>query len=137
MGKTRRRSITWAKVLAAYTAIVALRAENQVFTAETAKFDADLKRIRINNCASYSISNDVSDLVRGIGGSINDVKTGTIRWNIEDDQGQGHGIVLPGSLYIPSSPSKLLSPQHWAQVAQDHVPKQMGRTAQRTRIELC
>jgi hypothetical protein len=135
MGKTRRRSITWGKV-PGYTAIIALRAVNQVFTAETAKFDADSKRIRVDNCPLYSISNDLSDFigtpvsigktVRGIGGSINDVKTGTIQWKIEDDEGQVHEIVLPGSLYIPSSPSKLLSPQHWAQVAQDNVPKQNG-----------
>ncbi len=84
LGKNRRRSITWEKSLAAYIAIIALRAENQVFAAETAKFDADSKRIRVDNCASYSISNDISDFigtpvligktVLGIGGSINDVK---------------------------------------------------------------
>ena len=99
-------------------------------------FDTDAKLIRIDNCASYSISNDPADFatklkpvkrrLKGLGGMISEIQTGTIRWEIQDDDGMRHTIKLPNSLYVKSSPSKLLSPQHWAQSANDNYPKQQG-----------
>jgi hypothetical protein len=96
------------------------------------QFDSDSKRILIDNCASYSISHDKEDFVgelkpvkrqiKGINGTLGDVQKGTIIWWIEDDYGCPHKKILPGSLYIPTSPSRLLSPQHWAQVAHDEYP---------------
>ena len=57
------------------------------------RFDSDSKKIRIDNCASYSISHDLEDFVKppkaidkrikGIGGTLSNVKQGTIRWFIE------------------------------------------------------
>ncbi|WP_317203594.1 hypothetical protein, partial [Janthinobacterium sp.] len=52
--------------------------------------------------------------------------TGTIRWQIEDDQGGVHSINLPNSLYVPQAASRLLSPQHWAQTARDNRPLRCG-----------
>jgi hypothetical protein len=43
------------------------------------------------------------------------VKTGTIRWRWEDDQGVIHSFDIPGSYYVPAGRVRLLSPQHWAQ----------------------
>ena len=97
------------------------------------RFDSDSKMIRIDNCASYSISHDLEDFVKppeaidkrikGIGGTLSNVKQGTIKWFIEDDSGKKHKLLLPNGLYIPESPLRLLSPQHWAQVANGHKPK--------------
>ena len=93
------------------------------------KFDTDSKPIRIDNCASYCISNDMSDFIhppkaiqkriKGLAGSLGNLKQGTIRWKIEDDQGKTHVFDIPNSLYVKESPSRLLSPQHWSQVAGD------------------
>jgi hypothetical protein len=54
------------------------------------------------------------------------VQVGTIRWNIEDDQGAVHEFLIPGSIYVPEGSSRLLSPQHWAYVAKDHIPDKYG-----------
>ena len=116
-------------------AAVAMKASNRR-QAKVSLFDSDAKMIRVDNCASYCISNDVGDFItdlrpikrklKGLGGMITDIQTGTIRWKIQDDQGEIHVIDIPGSLYVKDSPSRLLSPQHWAQSAKDNFPKQNG-----------
>jgi hypothetical protein len=114
-------------------AIVAMKArKGNKNISNKVQFDSDSKRILTDNCASYSISRDKEDFVgdlqpvrrqiRGIGGTLGDVQKGSIIWWIEDDDGCPHKIILPGSLYIPTLPSRLLSPQHWAQVAHDEYP---------------
>jgi hypothetical protein len=97
-----------------------------------ARYDTDSKTIRIDNCASYSISFDKNDFitplkpvrqkVKGLGGVLDGLQTGTIEWMIEDDEGMPYVIKLPGSLYVPNSPSRLLSPQHWAQTTSGDQP---------------
>jgi hypothetical protein len=109
------------KAAKAFTAI-AMSAKQQH---QQVRWDTDSKSIHIDNCALFSITNDLKDFesnpesidkqVKGIGGLINGIKRGTIIWRIEDDKGCIHQLKLPGSLYLPQSPSKLLSPQHWAQ----------------------
>jgi len=100
-------------------------------------FDTDSYPVRIDNCASFSISPYTTDFittlkpepslkVQGIGGLVEDVMTGTIQWEIEDDEGAVHTITLPGSLYIKDSPSRILSPQHWSKVAKDESPQHNG-----------
>jgi hypothetical protein len=64
--------------------------------------------------------------IRGIGGSVKGIMMGTVKWQIEDDNGMTHTITIPGSYYVPDAPSRLLSPQHWAQQAKDHYPKPRG-----------
>jgi len=101
-----------------------------------ARFDTDAKAIRIDNCASYCISNDRRDFItplkkvnkhlKGLGGTLADIYSGTIKWSIEDDDGVPHDLVIPNGLYVKDSPSKLLSPQHWAQTAQDFKPLPRG-----------
>jgi hypothetical protein len=97
-----------------------------------ARHDADYKVIGINNCASCSISFDKNDFitplkpvrqqVKGLGGVLDGLQIGTIEWTIEDDEGMPYIIKLPGRLYVPNSPSRLLSPQYWAQTASGDQP---------------
>ena len=44
----------------------------------------------------------------------------------DDDDGISHTFLIPGSLYIPDSPARLFSPQHWAQEAKDQSPMPRG-----------
>ena len=67
---------------------------------EVARFDTDAKAIRVDNCASYCISNDKRDFItplkkvnkslKGLGGTLADIYSGTIKWSIEDDDGVPH-----------------------------------------------
>jgi hypothetical protein len=41
---------------------------------------------------------------------------GTVKWRVKDDNGKIHSIRLPNTYYSPSVETRLLSPQHWAQV---------------------
>ena len=117
------------------TAIIAMKADHS-HQDEVARFDTDAKAIRIDNCASYCISNDKRDFItplkkvnkhlKGLGGTLADIYSATIKCSIEDDDGITHDIVIPNGLYVKESPSKLLSPQHWAQTAQDFKPLPRG-----------
>ena len=88
-------------------------------------FDSDSQPIRIDNCASRSISNDKRDFIgplvpakgtiRGLTGAAARPYQGTIKWAITDDSGVRQDVLLPGSYYVPESPARLLSPQHWSQ----------------------
>jgi hypothetical protein len=117
----------------AFPAILALSAKQSEKNKPAFQFDPDSKKIRIDNCASYCISNDQQDFqdhprpinkqVKGIGGIIKEIMTGTIVWFLEDDIGKVHKQIIPGSLYIPQAPSRLFSPQHWAQVQNERENK--------------
>ena len=102
-----------------------------------APFDTDSGLLRIDNCATRSISPYTEDFigkltplpnrkVQGIGGKVGRLMSGTIKWDIEDDEGVVHSIRIPNSIYLPQAPSRLLSPQHWAQEARDNVPVKNG-----------
>jgi len=99
-------------------------------------FDTDSFKIKVDNCCSSSFTNNLDDVVgtpvpvkakvKGFGGSATPVTHRvTIRWNIEDDLGRRHTILLRNSYYAPTG-DRLLSPQHWAQVANDNYPTKDG-----------
>ena len=101
------------------------------------QFDSDSFPIGVDNHASYSISNDsrhfISEIqpvhnkgLKGISGKLKVEGIGTIKWMIEDDDGKRHAIIMQNALYVPTSNYCLLSPQHWAQTANDHYPKRRG-----------
>jgi GAG-pre-integrase domain len=100
------------------------------------RYDSDSKLMAIDNCCSKCITNDIDDYiepphevctrVQGIGGTITAKLCGTVRWEIEDDEGVVHQQTIPGTYYNPDSEYKLYSPQHVAQVYNDHYPKQHG-----------
>jgi GAG-pre-integrase domain len=100
------------------------------------RYDSDSKLMAIDNCCSKCITNDVNDFieppmkvnvrVHGVGGTVTAKLCGTVRWEIEDDDGVEHQQIIPGTYYNPDSEYKLYSPQHVAQVANDHYPKPHG-----------
>jgi len=96
-------------------------------------YDSDSFRVKVDNCCSSSFTNNLADIVgtpipirarvQGFGGTATPVTHRvTIQWNIEDDLGRRHTVTLPNSYYAPTG-ERLLSPQHWAQVAKDNYPK--------------
>jgi hypothetical protein len=99
-------------------------------------YDSDAKVILVDNCCTASITNDINDFVttpkpmrtnvEGYNGMTTATKIGTIKWNIEDDLGRVHIIVLPNAYYSPAGKYKLVCPQHWAQAVDDHFPKPNG-----------
>jgi hypothetical protein len=99
-------------------------------------FDAESFDLLIDNCASVSITNSLNDFtsppvpsntkIVGINGTTEASLVGTVRWAIEDDLGRVHQIILPGTYYSASARSRLLSPQHWAQQAEDNYPAPNG-----------
>ena len=99
-------------------------------------FDSDSVQIKIDNCASKCITNSLGDFqtppepislnITGVGGNIPCTHIGTVNWTIEDDQGMNHTFIIPGTIYAPQAPHRLLSPQHWSQAANDNHPTTNG-----------
>jgi len=54
--------------------------------------------------------------IRGYNGSTNSTRVGTVKWKIKDDNGKVHNFILPNIFYSSSVETRLLSPQHLAQV---------------------
>jgi hypothetical protein len=100
------------------------------------RFDTDSLPVRVDNCSTACITNRIQDCltvpkrirckVNGMGGDLSEVYSATIGWNFMDDNGVPHSFVLPKSLFVPGATSRLLSPQHWAQVAKDNYPLPHG-----------
>ena len=79
-----------------------------------AKLDSDSYIIAINNCCSYSMTNNKANFIgktkpcnvniKGIGGNNQINEYGTVCWIITDDKGKPHKIVIPGTYYNAKSP---------------------------------
>jgi len=90
------------------------------------EFDTDSYEILIDNCCSHSLTNDINDFIeppvkskvriRGYNGQTTSTMVGTVKWKIQDDNGKIHNFILPETYYSPTVETRLLSPQHWAQV---------------------
>ena len=90
-------------------------------------FDSDSYDIFVDNCCSKSITNCLDDflepprpsnlLIKGFNGATATTKVGTVQWPLQDDEGRVHKITLPHTYYSKHAEHRLLSPQHWAQVA--------------------
>jgi hypothetical protein len=91
-----------------------------------AHFDTNSVPLRIDNCASRSISPDPNNFitplasehykrVQGLIEQVGALQTGTIQWQIKDDDGKVHTITVPDSVYVQDATSRLLSPKHWSQ----------------------
>lgn len=90
-------------------------------------FDTDSYEILVDNCCSKSITNSLDDFIqppkpsqmtiKGFNGATAPTCVGTVKWHMQDDKGKLHTIVLPETYYSPKVQTRLLSPQHWAQVA--------------------
>ena len=106
-------------------AAVAFQANNPGIHETMIRFDTDSKFCGVDNRASACMSDDTRDFegplidtkrtIKAFGGTrVHNVKTGTIKWYIEDDAGMVHKHLVPNSYYVPDGRVKLLSPQHWA-----------------------
>jgi hypothetical protein len=96
-------------------------------------FVTDSFPIRVDNCCTRTISFDILDFIADTLVSVADkavsgfvansntaiTKIGTISWNILDDNGTVRNIQIPNSYFVPEGTTRLLSPQHWAQQAND------------------
>jgi hypothetical protein len=100
-------------------------------------YDSDSFPIMLDNRASKCLTNVMSDFIsqpkptsvriKGIGGArVSATFVGTVRWCFEDDSGKKHDFVLPGTYYSSAVPGRILSLQHWAQVANDNKPRPRG-----------
>jgi hypothetical protein len=88
-------------------------------------FDTDSFPIAFDARASKCMTNDENDFidtpvviqadVLGLG-KITAILKGTVRWPIEDDQGNVEYFDILNTYYCPDLPIRLLSPQHWAQM---------------------
>jgi hypothetical protein len=97
---------------------------------ETDQWDTDSVEVKVDSGCSMSLSGDIKDFLPGtlrpmkgkvciqsFGGSKTVVThSGTIVWKVMDDSNIKREIKLPGALYVPGCKTKLLSPQHLAQV---------------------
>ena len=102
-------------------------------------FDSDSQALMLDDGASACITNDKNDFtepprrvdrkVKGIKGHAKATHRGTIKWHLEDDNGLVHVMVITGAYLIPEACTRILSPQHLAQQAEDHYPKAEGTGA--------
>ena len=122
-----------------HTRLLAYNAQRTTAGSSIARFDTDSFKISVDNCASRCLANNnayfedlrpLSSLdhnhVGGINGGVEVVAMGTFVFDIEDDNGTLHTIKIPNSALVPQLKMCLLSPQHWAQEANDHYPHPRG-----------
>ena len=102
-------------------------------------FDSDAQMLMLDDGASACITNDAHDFieppkrvdkkVKGIKGHARATHRGTVRWYLEDDNGLVHIMVITGAYLITGTTTRILSPQHLAQQANDHYPTAEGTGA--------
>ena len=101
-----------------------------------ARFDSDAQSLMLDDGASACITNDINDfihppqkvdkMVKGIKGHAQATHRGTVKWYIEDDHGLVHVMIITGTYLIHETTTRILSPQHLAQQANDHYPTGEG-----------
>ena len=102
-------------------------------------FDSDAQILMLDDGASACITNNMKDFiespkrvdrkVKGIKGHAQATHRGTLKWYIEDDHGLVHVMLITGAYLIPEATTRILSPQHLAQQANDHYPMAEGTGA--------
>ena len=102
--------------------------------AHARQFYSDSYKLMLDDGASACITNCKDDFVeppkrvdrkvKGIKGHADATHRGTIKWYLEDDTGLVHVILIQGAYFIPDATTRILSPQHFAQQANDHYPKE-------------
>ena len=99
-------------------------------------FDSDSHILMLDDGASACITNFKKDFieppkhvdrkVKGIKGHANATHQGTLKWYLEDDTGLVHVMIIQGAYLIPDAATRILSPQHLTQQANDHYTKEEG-----------
>ena len=100
------------------------------------QFDFDSQALMLDDGASACITNNKDDFieppkrvdckVRGINSHAKATHHGTVKWHIEDNNGLVHVMVIKGAYLVPEAATRILSPQHLAEQADDHYPKEEG-----------
>ena len=97
------------------------------FHIRRARFDSDSVPIAIDNCASRCLTTTADDFLPGTARTLTRPllvkglahlpvsQTGTVAWELQDDQGLVHSFQIKNVLLLPSLPHQILSPQHVAQ----------------------
>ena len=67
--------------------------------------------------------------VKAIKGHAQATHRGILKWHVEDDHGLVHVMLITGAYLIPDAATRILSPQHLAQQANDHYPMAEGTGA--------
>ena len=108
-------------------------------SAPSQSFDSDSQMLMLDDGASACITNNINDYtespkrvdrkVKGIKGHARATHRGTVKWYIEDDHGLVHVMIITGAYLIPEATTRILSPQHLAQQANDHYPTAEGTGA--------
>ena len=103
-------------------------------------FDSDSQPHMFDDGASTSITNGLQDFtikptpimrkVKGIAGSAKATYCRTVKWKIEDNNNIIHMFTIPNTYYIANAPTRILSPQHFAQQMQDHKPHKIHQDSQ-------
>ena len=103
------------------------------------QLDSDSQALMLDDGTSACITNDKDDFikppkrvdckVRGIKGPAKATHRGTLKWHVEDNNGLVHVMVIKGAYLIPDAATRILLPQHLAQQADDHYPKEEGTGA--------
>ena len=98
------------------------------------QFDSDSHALMLDDGASACITNCMKDFiespkrvdqkVQGIKGHANATHRGTLKWHVEDDTGLVYIMVIQGAYLIPDAATRILSPQHLTQQANDHYPRE-------------
>ena len=93
----------------------------------------------LDDRASASITNCMDDFIKspkrvdrkmkGIKGHANATHRGTLKWHVEDNTGLVYVMVIQGAYLIPDAATRILSPQHLSQQADDHYPREEGTGA--------
>ena len=110
--------------------------------APSGTFDSVAQTSMLDDGSSACITNDAKDFieppkrvdrkVKVIKGHAQATHQGTLKWYIEDDHGMVHMMLITGPYLIPEATTRILSPQHLAQQANDHYPMAEGTGAQTT-----
>ena len=95
-------------------------------------FDSDLQALMLDDGTLACTTNDKEDFieppkrvdrkVKGIKGHAIAPHRGALKWHIEDDQGIVHVMVIRGAYLIPDTATRILSPQHLAQLLKRPAP---------------
>ena len=100
------------------------------------QFDSDSQALVLDDGASACITNDKNNFVeppkcvdrkvKGTKGHAKATHRGTIKWHLKDDNRLVHVMVIKGAYFIPDAATRILSPQHLAQQAEDHYLREEG-----------
>ena len=106
------------------------------YSPQRLRSNSDSQTLMVDDGASPCITNDKNDSIgtpkpisrkaNGINGQAQTTHRGTVRWFIKDDEGVAHVFTITGACLVPTASTRILSPQHLAQQAQDHYPRAEG-----------